>query len=185
MTNLENFRKLIVTKKNKRILLRLPQREDVDEILQFINELAKEDTFITINQKLTGKEEKKYLAERIKAIKEKNGFNLLAVYENKIIANGGVDRQGNRQKHLGELGISISQGFRDEGLGSELMKELINLAKSFLKLKIVYLKVFGNNARAIHFYQKFGFKECGRIPGGIFYKKKYVDDVIMCLELNK
>lgn len=184
MTNLENFRKLIVTKKNRRIWLRFPQREDVDEILRFINELAKEDTFITINQKLTGKEEKKYLTERIKAIKEKNGFNLLAVYENKIIANGGVDRQGNRQKHLGELGISISQGFRDEGLGSELMKELINLTKSFLKLKIVYLKVFGNNARAIHFYQKFGFRECGRIPGGIFYKKKYIDDVIMYLDLK-
>jgi RimJ/RimL family protein N-acetyltransferase len=184
MTNLENYQKSIITQRKQRVLLRPPKEGDLEMLLKFINDLAQEDTYITINQKVPQKEEAKYLAERIKAIKEKNGFNLLAVYENKIIANGGVDRQGNRQKHLGELGISISQGFRDEGLGSELMKELINLTKSFLKLKIVYLKVFGNNARAIHFYQKFGFKECGRVPGGIFYKKKYIDDVVMYLELK-
>jgi RimJ/RimL family protein N-acetyltransferase len=184
MKNLENYQKLIITKKNRQISLRPPRIGDVDKLLQFINDLAQEDTYITINQKVSRKGETEYLTKRVKAIKEKNGFNLLAIYQNKIIANGGIDRQGNRQKHLGELGISIGQGFRDEGLGSELMNELINLAKSFLKLKIISLKVFGNNARAIHFYKKFGFKECGRIPGGILYKKKYIDDVIMYLNLR-
>lgn len=185
MTSLKDYKKIILTKKDKRALLRPPRKGDVDELLRYINELADEDTFISINKRLTRKEEVKYLTERLKAIKEKKGFNLLVFYKKRIVANGGVNRKGDRQEHLGELAISVSQGFRDEGLGSELIRELITLAKGFLKLKIIFLRVFGNNARAIHFYQKYGFKECGRIPRGVFYKEKYVDDVLMYLYLDR
>lgn len=185
MIDLKDYKKIILTKKDKRVLLRPPRKGDVDKLLRYINDLADEDTFIIVNKRLTRKEEVKYLKERFKAVKEKKGFNLLAFYKERIVANGEIKRAGNRQEHLGELAISVSKGFRDEGLGTELIKELINLAKGFLKVKIIFLRVFGNNTRAIHYYQKFGFKECGRIPKGVFYKEKYIDDVLMCLNLDR
>lgn len=179
----KQYSKVVLTTKNKKITLRFLKKDDVDRLLNFINELADEDTFITINKKLVMKEEEKYVKKKIRARKEKNGFNVVALYGEKIIANGGVGRKGERQEHVGELDLSVSQKFRNESLGSIIMKELIILSKDFLKLRILCLRVFGNNQRAIHVYQKMGFKKCGQIPKALFYKDKYEEEVIMFKEL--
>ena len=180
--NLKKYQKTILTKKNKKIILRFPERGDVNKLLQFGNKLVEEDTYILLTKRLTKKEEVEYLEKRLKAIEEKKRISLLAIYNGKIIGNGGVDRKESRQKHIGELDISVSKEFRDEGVGSVLMEELITLAKNFLKLKILFLRVFGNNKRGIYFYGKLGFRECGRIPKAVFYKGKYEDEVIMYQE---
>lgn len=185
MENITQYEKAILTKKGKRVVIRLPRREDVDELLRFINDLADENTFIMVNRRFTKEEETQYLSARLKAIKEKRGFNLVAFHGTRIIANAGVDRKGNRQEHLAELGVSVSPGFRDEGVGSRLLEELLTLAREFLNPKIVLLHVFENNKPAIHVYEKIGFRECGRIPRGILYKGEYVDDILMYLDMAR
>jgi len=185
MENLKAYRKEFVTKRGRRVLFRpLREGEDVDELLRFINDLVDEDTFINMTERLTREEESKWLSEQLKAIEEGRGFNLLALHGDRIIADAGVGGLGRRSQHVGGLGIAISRGFREEGIGSEFMKELITLARDFLKLKMLFLHVFGNNERAVHVYQSMGFRECGRIPGAILYQGEYIDDVLMCLDLS-
>ena len=48
-----------------------------------------------------------------------------------------------------------------------------------LGVEVVDLEVFENNARAIHTYEKLGYKITGRIPEGLKYKGKYIDALIM------
>jgi len=43
--------------------------------------------------------------------------------------------------------------------------------------------VFSTNERAIHVYEKVGFKEVGRYPNYIFKDGKYIDKVDMILEI--
>lgn len=179
----KQYSKVVLTKKNKKITFRFIQKDDLDKLLNFINKLADEDTFVLVNKRFTKKEEEKYLRERLKGIRTKKSFNIAAFYGGKIMAHGDVVRKERRQEHVGELAISVSRGFRDEGLGSFLIKELITMAKDFLKLKILYLRVFGNNQRARHIYRKMGFKECGQIPKALFYKDKYEDEIMMFKEL--
>lgn len=45
--------------------------------------------------------------------------------------------------------------------------------------------VFANNDGARGFYRKMGFRESGRIPKAIFYKGRYVDQVLMYLDLKR
>lgn len=52
-----------------------------------------------------------------------------------------------------------------------------------MKLKILTLEVYSTNKRAIHVYEKLGFKETGRIPKGLFRNGKYIDQVVMVKEL--
>lgn len=46
-------------------------------------------------------------------------------------------------------------------------------------LKIITLEVFSLNILAQNLYKKFGFMEYGRLSGGIKYKNKFVDDILM------
>jgi len=185
MKDLKGYRKTIVTKNNREVLLRPPRKDDADGLLRFINELVGEETYILIEKRVSRKEEIAYLDERLKEMREKRGFNLLAVYRGRILANGNVSRGIGRQSHVGDLGVSVVKDFRDEELGSLIMMELLGLAKRWLGLKLISLGCFENNARALHVYRKAGFAEAGKIPKAIFYKGEYLADVMMCLDLQQ
>jgi len=166
-----------------RIIFKVPKNKDVNGLLEFINRLADEDTFITTKHK-TKKEEIEYLNKIFQAIKEKKGITITAFTKNLVVGNGEVNKLGERREHVGHLGISVRQDFRNKGIGQALMKELIRLAKEFLGIKLVTLDVFSNNPRAIRLYSKLGFKQCGCIPKAINYKNHLLDNLIMYLNLK-
>lgn len=184
ITDIKNYKRVFQAQDEKEITFRIPQKADVDALLEFINKLADEDTFISVRKKKTKKEEVEYLAKITQALKKKKGLTITAFYQNKVVANGEVNRMGERREHVGLLGVSVARDFRGQGIGEWLMKELIRIAKGVLKVKLITLEVFSNNSRAINLYQKLGFKECGRLPEAINYKNKFVDNIIMYLKLN-
>src|SRR4030042_5714541 len=146
------YKKMIMTKKGKNITLRIPKKSDVDGLMRFINDLVREDTFISAAKIVNCEEEKKYVVERLKKMKSNDGINILAEYEGTIVANAELTRgdTNRRAGHIALLGISVSFGFRDEGLGSILMQELLDYARERLKIKLVYLALYVINDRARH-----------------------------------
>jgi len=76
----------------------------------------------------------------------------------------------------------IRSGYRDRGIGTEMMKILMEQAR-LMNLKVLTLSVFATNKRAIHVYEKVGFKEAGRIRKGIYRKGEYIDRIIMTKDL--
>lgn len=179
------FVKKVAGKTGRKILLRYPEKGDVLELMRYINELVEENTFIAMDKKVNEEQEKSYVEGILKNIKAKEQIVILAAHEKKIVGNGGVTREKGKSKHVGRMDISVSKEYRNEGIGSLLFEELINFAKSSLELKIVYLTVYGNNNRALHFYKKFGFKKCGLIPGGALHRGEYVDHVYMYKNLKE
>jgi RimJ/RimL family protein N-acetyltransferase len=85
-------------------------------------------------------------------------------------------------KHHGYLGIAISRKHRDQGLGLEMMRILVKESRK-AGLKTIELEVFANNPRAIHVYEKTGFKEAGRIPKKMLRNGKFLDSIVMAREL--
>lgn len=76
--------------------------------------------------------------------------------------------------------IVTRKDFRNQGIGSQLLKELINLAKK-TNFETLTLEVNENNNSAIHLYEKFGFSTIGT-------RKKYYNNtdnaVIMTMKIN-
>ncbi|MCR4632771.1 MAG: GNAT family N-acetyltransferase [Erysipelotrichaceae bacterium] len=68
----------------------------------------------------------------------------------------------------GELGIAITAKMQNSGFGTEAVIALSEYAIDRLGMKRVFLRTDPNNSRAIHVYQKCGFKECGRTDGHIY-----------------
>ena len=77
------------------------------------------------------------------------------------------------------MNIVIKKNYRNQGIGTLLLENLISLAKK-LNLKSLSLEVSEKNLPAIHLYQKFGFESLG-------VRKNYYQDkngIIMTKKLN-
>ena len=109
-------------------------------------------------------------------------FCLVAQVGDKVIANSEISRRSGFSSHVCSLGIAIKDGFRDIGIGTQMMKCLISKAKEW-GLKLIELSVYASNQRAIHVYKKVGFEEVGRKPNYIYKNDEYIDLIDMVLEL--
>ena len=77
--------------------------------------------------------------------------------------------------------IAVHPDIRHSGIGSELMKEVINDAKA-KKVNTLTLEVRESNINAINFYQKHGFYISHKKPG---YYDNGEDAIYMILEVQK
>lgn len=69
-----------------------------------------------------------------------------------------------------ELGIAITAGKQDMGYGSEAVKAIIDYGFDQLGLQRIVLRAKPYNPRAIHVYEKCGFKEYDRNDEHVYMK---------------
>lgn len=80
--------------------------------------------------------------------------------------------------HQCEFGIIIGTNYRNRGVGTELLNNLMFLAKETFHIKLLHLQVCATNP-AIRLYERFGFKEFGRQNQWIQEEDGYVGRVFM------
>jgi RimJ/RimL family protein N-acetyltransferase len=167
------------SKKGKQIVFRLPREDDAEQMLEYINKLSREDTYISFSgEQLTLSEEQEYLNKCLRDLEKGDGFLLLATHNEQEIGVADVRRMIRRSKHVGHFNISLAEGFREEGIGSEMIQILSDLARK-IGLQMLELVVYSVNERGIHVYEKNGFKEVGRIPKKALFHGELVDEIIM------
>ena len=86
--------------------------------------------------------------------------------------------------HVAELGLMVAAGARRRGVGSALMKEAIKWARGVGVVKLE-LTVFPHNEPAIALYRKLGFREEGLIGRRYLIGGRYIDAILMGLDLDK
>ena len=76
--------------------------------------------------------------------------------------------------HAGEIGIMIGdKSLWNQGLGTETMGLLLRHGFETLNLNRISLRVFADNPRAIHAYQKAGFIHEGTLRDAVFKRGKF------------
>jgi putative acetyltransferase len=80
--------------------------------------------------------------------------------------------------HQCEFGIIVGDGYRGQGVGSELLKNLMVLAKENFRIELLHLTVYAENP-AIRLYRRFGFREFGRQSHWIKEDGAYVARIFM------
>jgi RimJ/RimL family protein N-acetyltransferase len=170
-------------KDGREVILRTPRWEDLDDLMELINSLIEEGADIEYDTKKTREEEVDWLSGAIAQLEKGNTLYMVAEVAGKVIASSSVGKRRLRcENHVGDIGLLIRSGYRDVGIGTEMMKTLIDQAR-IMGLKVLVLSVFATNERAIHVYKKVGFKEVGRIPRSIYRNGTYIDRVMMAKEL--
>lgn len=123
-------------------------------------------------------ESRNYLAQLEQSQQD---FHVTAFLGDRVIGDLGVTRLRDliKYRHRGYLGISIQKQYCDLGLGSRMVELAVQQAREngFEQLE---LGVFSDNTRAIHLYEKYGFKQYGIQPRAFKLKDgTYRDELIM------
>jgi RimJ/RimL family protein N-acetyltransferase len=77
--------------------------------------------------------------------------------------------------------IAVMQQYQGKGYGSEAMKLMLDYGFGIVNLHRIELNVFSYNERAIHVYEKLGFKKEGVQREALYYDHAYHDSIIMSI----
>jgi len=176
------FIRWFVAKDGREVTLRAPRWSDLDDMLEFINSLVEEGAEIMATEKKTREEEVDWLARHLATMEKDEKVAIVAEVDGRFVGQIEVGPQRGYSKHVGGLGIAIRDGYRDIGIGTEMMKEVETHARR-LELELLTLEVFATNSRARRVYEKVGYRVVGCVPKAILKDGAYIDNIIMAKEL--
>ena len=84
-----------------------------------------------------------------------------------------------RMAHRGEFGICVRKSENGKGIGSMLLRHILEFAKETCHSEVVSLEVRSDNFGAIALYKKFGFEKIGTFKGFFKIDGELVDFDIM------
>jgi len=105
-----------------------------------------------------------------------SSYNLVAEIDGKVVGNAGLETYHNpRRHHAAHIGVAVHEEFRNQGVASALLTEIIGLADRWLGLRRIELEVYTDNDSAKALYKKHGFVTEGVAKCFALRDGEYVD----------
>jgi putative acetyltransferase len=158
------------TKNGKKIVFRPEHSGDTEMLWKM---------FSTISEKSASNLLPPFTRERVEGWTSNINYNeVLAIVafveeknEQRIIGSASLKFNSQEAlKHKAELGLTVHDDYQNIGIGTALLKHVIDIAR-MKKLSKIFLLVSTDNERAIHMYKKAGFEIEGKLC-----KESYVND---------
>ena len=84
-----------------------------------------------------------------------------------------------KMSHQSQFGIIVDHRYYKQKIGSNLLKNLMYMAKQNFHIECLHLEVYDDNIAAYCLYKNFGFREFGRQPNWIKDKGRYISRIFM------
>jgi RimJ/RimL family protein N-acetyltransferase len=180
---MKQFTKTTIRLKNDKLVqIRVAEVSDAEKLLNTIKTYIPQSDFIPKLPEeitLTLDQEKAWIQT---FLDQDNSLLLVAEYEGEIIGN--IDLTGHQRKvmkHTAVIGMGMLADWRNTGLGTALLSELIQWAKENPILELIWLQVYTENKAALKLYKKMGFQENGTIKNFFKQDDRYFDNLTMSL----
>lgn len=122
------------------------------------------------------------MSERLKALATNPGAKtVLALANNQVIGMIMAVNGDRGSVHTASLGITVAQGWRDQGIGSQLMQAVIDWARANPLIHRLDLQVFNNNPGAIRLYERLGFQHEGSKKEAYYKHNEFLDLMQMAM----
>lgn len=82
-------------------------------------------------------------------------------------------------KHTQDLNVTVNRQWRDKGVGTALLRYMIDWCRANPNVRRLELWVFPNNPRAMHVYEKLGFQHEGVRRASYFKQGEMLDLILM------
>jgi RimJ/RimL family protein N-acetyltransferase len=175
----------VTIKNGIEVMIRRAATEDAQNMINFYNVVGGESDFLSFGANEFKRDLEEYKEYITVTSKEPNSVMLLATIESEIIGIATINSsQKDRTKHVGTLGIVITDKFKGLGLGKVLMNELLEWARQNGITKKISLVTNENNTRAIELYKKLGFEIEGLLKQDNFVNGVYCNTFMMGLLLG-
>lgn len=169
------------------LVLRSLRAEDAKEMIRVCRRAAGETDYMMRYEDewiITEQDQREVLA---RAEQSSKALMLGAFVQGKLVgaANFRPVHPGDRARHRAGVGISILKSHWGLGIGTAMMRALIDAAKE-TALEQLELDVVSTNESAIRLYERCGFVEYGRHPRMMKHRNgTYADTILMMLDLRK
>lgn len=157
--------------------------EDAEELIACIKRTGGETDHLTFGGEglpVTAEQEREYLEQMHHAQKS---VQYGVWKDGELVGNGSLNGLPRRMSHYADVGLAVVKAQWNQGIGGMLLKKLIEYARE-AGIEILKLEVRSDNAAAIHLYEKYGFRQVGRMPAYFKIGNEYFDFEIMCLDLR-
>jgi putative acetyltransferase len=108
-------------------------------------------------------------------------YMLVAEVNGDVVGNAGLHSMGRsaRRRHCGYIGMAVRDDWHGKGVGTALMRAIVDLADNWLGYRRLELTVYTDNAAALALYRKFGFETEGTLREYSYRDGEYVDAYTM------
>ncbi len=149
---------------SKNILYVRPSFDLIPDYLEMVNDIEHVARFIGERREpYTEEEERSYMQSKID--QHATMFSMLERDTRQFIGN--IEFM-NRKGDEAEWGIVMTHKMQNKGYGTEALKRSVEYGFGELELRRIYLAVYADNPRAIHVYEKYGFREYDRNDVDVF-----------------
>lgn len=120
--------------------------------------------------------------DALREISKEHNYAIVDQRTDQLIGNCGI-ANWDPVHGTAEVGIFIGNSdYRGRGYGSEALYLLVSFAFSYLNIKSIMLRVYGDNERAVGCYEKIGFRTFGRWRSAVEQHGRRIDLIYMdCL----
>lgn len=162
------------------IIYRRAQESDAGKIVDFYNFVGGETSYLSFEKDeypMNVKEQE----EDIRSLEgKKASIMLLALDGEEIVGIATIHSSAKiKARHDGELGIVVAKKYQGQGIGTELIRQLIEWAKGNGVTTRISLDTRADNVKAVELYMKFGFVVEGCRRNSTLLDGKYYDLYVM------
>lgn len=169
-------------KNGQEVIVREAKEEDAASMISFYNLVAGETDFLSFGRDEFHKDLNEYKKYIKTTYEENNSIILLAFIDGKIVGIASINsNQKVRSRHVGTLGIVISEKCCGVGLGKILMDKLVIWGKMNKVTKKITLVTREDNYGAIALYKKVGFEKEGTLKKDNYINGVYYNTLVMSL----
>lgn len=166
-------------------VLRSPGPEDAAQRIAYLRQVNGETRWMA-----RGAEDSPRDAELVSRMIEDqldsdNALEIAAWIGGRMIACAGIGPVSAgqlRRRHRAQIGIAVLKEYWGQGIGSEALKKLLE-ALPEMGYSQAELSVVDGNDRARALYERFGFRETGRIPNALRYEDGSLADEILMVRV--
>lgn len=167
------------------IVLRTLKKRDAGAAIFCLRKVSQETRFLLREASecgMTLAQEEEIIARKAESPRE---MLLGAFSGGELIGMAGLNAVGSQRRvcHRASIGVSLVRAHWGKGIGTAMMRALMEQAKA-AGFEQIELEVVDNNERAAALYEKLGFKTVGRLQRAMKYSDgSYADLLIMAIEI--
>ena len=181
MLNMRNFLEL----NGNIVYLKKLDKEYTEEYWDNFKNTSIETMIFTGSAQVFNKTEIENYIDRVAADSDRVDFLIFSKQDNKLVGEV-VINEVDRNNRCGNIRVLINrkEDF-SKGYGTEAMILALNYGFGMFNLHRIELEAYPFNNRAIHVYEKIGFKREGLRRDGAYYNHKYYDMITMSFLENE
>ncbi len=147
------YRQVVTLKDGKRVLLRPLTADDKNELIALFEPIGTDDASLMRNDV----RRREIVASWVDRIDYKTILPIVAVVSDRIVGDATLHFRSGPGRHIADVRIFLSKEFRRCGLGSAMLRALIDVARKF-GLQQLVAEVVADQVKVINAFKQLGFE---------------------------